>query len=353
MIANFGSTATSVENAEYAALQYYWWFMVVTAFSGTTFATMALDAIDRAELEDDAQGLLEKIAETIPSQTSAAWINWIIVRTLITLPLQYLLQVNTFIFAALGWKCCARASMGGGSGGQAPYRIYIDSGVVFLCTVALGPASPIVAPCALCYFLFMLPILRRNMIFVYRPRFDSGGSRWPFLFDVCISSLLVGQLLLATMMGLKEAMGPSLFALLSMIPTISFRFRAVDKYLSNFQDAGLLQTSLLDEWDPSTPGDPSRREAFRRFLVDAHKAAYIPVCIAGGATRMLTAEPAVVVPNDYDLTQSNVGMPSTMSLEDAKCGDSYVYDESSDSIRDVGQSGASMRRLRYRHMRNM
>jgi hypothetical protein len=43
-----------------------------------------------------------------------------------------------------------------------------------------------------------------------------------------------------------------------------------------------------------------KREEFRQFLVDAHKAAYIPVCIAGGATNILTAEPAVVIPSEND-----------------------------------------------------
>jgi hypothetical protein len=67
-----------------------------------------------------------------------------------------------------------------------------------------------------------------------------------------------------------------------------------------YQDAGLLQTSLLDGWDNTIPSSVEKREEFRKFLVDAHKAAYIPVCIAGGATNILTAEPAVVIPNEND-----------------------------------------------------
>ena len=33
-----------------------------------------------------------------------------------------------------------------GPGGPMPFRIYVDSGVVFLCIVALAPACPLVAP---------------------------------------------------------------------------------------------------------------------------------------------------------------------------------------------------------------
>lgn len=66
-------------------------------------------------------------------------------------------------------------------------------------------------------------------------------------------------------------------------------------------DAALLQTSQLDGWDSNTSTSPEKREEYRKFLVDAHKAAYVPICIAGGATAALTAEPALVVPHPNDV----------------------------------------------------
>ncbi len=43
MIANAGSQATSVQEAEKYALQYYWYFMLVTAFVFTGLADAAID----------------------------------------------------------------------------------------------------------------------------------------------------------------------------------------------------------------------------------------------------------------------------------------------------------------------
>jgi hypothetical protein len=84
--------------------------------------------------------------------------------------------------------------VGGGSGGPVPYRLYIDSGVVLMwyvvaqravysvpkssalmlpihrSTLALAPASPIVAPACFLYFLVCQPLMRRNLIYMYRPR---------------------------------------------------------------------------------------------------------------------------------------------------------------------------------------
>lgn len=80
----------------------------------------------------EAQRVLVQIASTIPTQIAASWINWIIVRFTITLPLNYMLQFNTFMFSCLGWNCCKRLVMGGGPGAPVPYRIYVDSGVAYL-----------------------------------------------------------------------------------------------------------------------------------------------------------------------------------------------------------------------------
>eukprot|EP00586_Coscinodiscus_wailesii_P007726 CAMPEP_0172520824 /NCGR_PEP_ID=MMETSP1066-20121228/292223_1 /TAXON_ID=671091 /ORGANISM="Coscinodiscus wailesii, Strain CCMP2513" /LENGTH=1048 /DNA_ID=CAMNT_0013303637 /DNA_START=568 /DNA_END=3711 /DNA_ORIENTATION=- len=89
-IANFGSNATSVSSAEMYAMQYYWWFMLVTAFAGTSFVTMAINALGKSNA--NFSEVLFTIAKTLPTQMSATWINWIIVRTFIVLPTQYLLQ---------------------------------------------------------------------------------------------------------------------------------------------------------------------------------------------------------------------------------------------------------------------
>lgn len=72
-----------------------------------------------------------------------------------------------------------------------------------------------------------------------------GGSRFPFIFDMCVSGMVVGQILLVAMMSLKQAGGPAVAAALPIIPTIYFRYVVRRRYLRAFTDAALLQTSLL------------------------------------------------------------------------------------------------------------
>jgi len=238
-----------------------------------------------------------------------------IIRVFAVLPTQYLLQLNTFVFSCLGLQCCARSVRGGGAGGPVPYRIYVDSGVVMLCVFALAPASPLIAASALAYFVVFTPMLRWTLIFLYRPKYDLGGGRFPFIFDVCISGVIAGQTFLFAMMILKRATGPAIAAVCPMIPTLWFRYFVRKRYLRAFLDAALLQTSLLDGWDTNAATSTEKREEFRKFLVDCHKAAYVPVCIAGDKSSMITAEPAVVVPSEYDddasLEDENFGAEPT------------------------------------------
>jgi hypothetical protein len=80
-----------------------------------------------------------------------------------------------------------------GPGGPPPYRIYVDSGTVFMCITALAPTCPVVAPFALIYYVVISLMLRWLLIFVYRPRYDGGGNKWPALHEIIISSLVLGQ----------------------------------------------------------------------------------------------------------------------------------------------------------------
>lgn len=326
-LANFGSNAHSVATSELNALQYLWWYTVVSVFSGTLIANMVIGGFSQGLQEGDLKSVLLGIAQTIPSTQAAVWLNTIVLRTTYTWTAQYLLQMNAFLFAFLGLKCCTRLSLGGGAGPPTPYRLYVDSSTVLLCLFALAPCSPLVAPATFCYFLVAQPVLRWCMIFVHRPNFDSGGLRWPSLFLFSISALLVGEILLTTQMILKQAAGPAIMAALPFLYTILQYNDMKKRFHRPFYDAALLQTSLLDGWDTQKVTSMKRREDFRKFLVDSHKAAFVPVCLAGtdNQENSFTAYPAVVVPLETDNEEDFLLEEMASSLE---LGESFAIDAS-------------------------
>ena len=164
---------------------------------------------------------------------------------------------------------------------------------------------------------------------MYRPKFDGGGLRFPFIFDMMISALMVGQVLLCTSMALKQALGPAFLAALPVVPTYQFSRSTKKKFLRAYQDAALMQTSLLDGWNTDEPTSVKEREEFRRFLVDAHKAAYVPVCIAGNDDdEFLTAEPAVVVPLETEVIEQEFEEMANQPLNQSVAH----FEEKSESI---------------------
>jgi len=192
---------------------------------------------------------------------------------------------------------------------------------------------------------------------MYRPKYDLGGGRWPFLFDICVSAMVLSQIILTTMMILRGALGPGIVAGISIIPTVYFRLNTRRKFLQGFRDASLLQTSLVDGWDTCDKETATKdgREEFRRFLVDAHKAAYVPVCIAGGGESIITAEPAVVVPADHDIDEyyyddgdlkndiNNINTGKIKSVEECSSHNSVSGDTNQIELEIGGSLGGSQR----------
>jgi len=290
--ANFGSGATSIQEAERHALFYYWWFMLIFAFGGTSLATLVIAAFQNNDVTvSGAQHILNTLGNALPVITSWYWTTWIIAQNLMVLPFMYFLQFNNFLFTALRWNCGARATAGGGPGGVVPYRIYVNVGVIFLCVVALAPLNPVLAPFAMMYLLFIGPMLKWSHIFVYRPTFDAGGMRWPLLHDIMMIALIVAQAVLFFSFLLKKAYFIGFLALLSIIPTWTFKNVCKETFEQSYNDAALLQTSELDGWNVDEETSMAERERYRKWLVDCHKASYVPICV-NAEDNFLTSEPA-------------------------------------------------------------
>jgi hypothetical protein len=160
-----------------------------------------------------------------------------------------------------------------------------------------------------------------------------------------ISSLLLAHILMITMLSLKKAVGPAIVAFIPFLPTLLFRHEIRKLYLRPYLDAGLVQTSMLDGWDNQETTSQKKREDFRRFLVDAHKASYVPVCIAG-SKEIMTAEPAVVIAHDNDEGDPSIFLP--------KQGVSGAWDTSSRDLSAArslsSQFGVALRRVTPRSL---
>ena len=111
-------------------------------------------------------------------------------------------------------------------------------------------------------------------------------------------------MLLTALLLLRRAVAPAILIAIAIIPTLLFSRTARRAFQRAYDDAGLKQTSQLDGWDTLQATSQGQREEYRKWLVDCHKASYVPICLAGSDCP-LTVEPSVVTEDDRDDIDDN------------------------------------------------
>jgi len=265
-------------------------------------------------VEDLLSSTISSVGRTAPIQLGFAALSVIITSFGITGPIFNLLQANNFLTKIFRLHCLNRVLKGGGPGTQVPYRIYVNLGYVFACLVALAPVCPLIGIYGMFYFIMFSPMLRWLLVFVYRPRWDGGGDKFPTLHHIIISSLLLGQLIIAFTLILKENIIEGLIMLFCIIPTLLFNNIILEKFLRPYEDAALLQAGRLHYNWSSKSCSCLEREENRRWLVDCHKASYLPTCLSGGMKNLITAEPAVTETTFEEQNEMNADITSVRCL---------------------------------------
>ena len=141
------------------------------------------------------------------------------------------------------------------------------------------------------------------------------------------------KFLLALSFFLKKAYLLCGISLISIIPTWTFKGICKDTFEQSYNDAALLQTSELDGWKVGEEMPYMERERYRRWVVDCHKASYVPVCV-NAEDDYLTSEPAVVIPTQQEMEMDNQSTTNGMDLHDSR-------DQSSSSAQQFNRARTS------------
>jgi hypothetical protein len=160
----------------------------------------------------------------------------------------------------------------------------------------------------------------------------------------------LGQILIAASILLKQAVVAGFIVLALVIPTYFFSVWTKQNFERAYMDAGLLQTSELDGWGVGKTVEG--RERYRQWLVDTHKAAYVPLCLSGGED-FLTSQPAVTVPTQreieeeegfLDAEQVASSSPGSHSTPGSRPGLKRWKAQSSCYLKTTSQKGAVFKR---------
>jgi len=353
VLANIEGSATSMDKAEQKAIIYFWYFFIIARFMGQIIWNITVRFFDGSTAEAAINEGLSELAQTVPTTLGPSALSYILFSSTITWPALYFMPSLNFSTRFLRLNYLNRVLKKGGLGNEVPYRIYVDSGYTFACMTALAPLCPLLGPICLLYMIIVVPMLRWLLVFGYRPAFDGGGDKWPKLHHMIVTSLLLGQVITAITLVLKQNVWEGFFIALFIIPTVLYNSIILEKYLRPYQDAALLQTSRM-YYQYGRDSNPSintsswlEQEEYRRWLVDCHKASYLPTCLSGGETNILTTEPAVVIAE---------GKESAINIMDPR-GDSEIRNRN-DAKEDLrlrmklmkrqkAQKGGILRRQRF------
>mmetsp|Transcript_11058 Transcript_11058/g.28047 ORF Transcript_11058/g.28047 Transcript_11058/m.28047 type:complete len:1293 (+) Transcript_11058:181-4059(+) len=310
ILANIEGSATSEGKSEQKALIYFWYFYFITRYMGQIVWGIAVKFWEGSSVETSINEGITELARTVPTTLGPAAWSYIIFAATITWPAIYFLQLPNLgtRFLRLSWF--NRLMKEGGPGAEVPYRFYVDSGYVFASMTALAPLCPMLGVSCLMYFIIIIPVLRWLLVFAYRPKFDGGGDKWPTLHHIIVSSLILGQIITSITLFLKQNSWEGLFIGFWIIPTLAYHNVLLEKYARPYLDAALLQTRRMYSHagnDGANAKSSLRREEYRRWLVDCHKASYLPTCLSGGKDNLLTSEPAVVTSEGMSSMTETVG----------------------------------------------
>jgi len=329
-LANCEGSSSSMEKAEQQAMIFFWYFYIIARFLGPIALLSVKGYLEGGgTLEQVITGALSELGRQAPMVLGPSAITYIIFAGGVTWPTMYLLQAPNFCTKTARLKLFNRMLKGGGPGAETPYRIYVDSGYIFACLTALAPVCPLVGTLGLFYFIAISPMIRWLLVFAYRPKFDGGGNKWPKLHHIIISSMLFGQLITSMTLLLKQNLYEGLFIGFMIVPTFLYNSIILDKFQRPYQDAALLQIGRMH--NSSCQNSWMEREETRRWLVDCHKASYVPSCLSGGGKNLVTAEPATTI----------------TTIEDSDGNDEYSTSYRSLLQRQETQRGGILRRQQY------
>lgn len=105
-------------------------------------------------------------------------------------------------------------------------KLLAEQFFVFLLIVVFAPIAPLVAYMALVYFALCDVVYRRQLLFVHDPSFNTAGVYWPRIFDAIILALLVGQITIIGVLGIKQS--PAAVFLISL-PILTLQFKSYIK----------------------------------------------------------------------------------------------------------------------------
>ncbi|GAB4818294.1 hypothetical protein N2152v2_005340 [Parachlorella kessleri] len=151
-------------------------------------------------------------------------------------------------------------------------------GLVF-CTIC-----PLITPIAFVYFAITLTVYKYQLLYVYRQEYQSGGKVWTRVFTQLCFGLLMHQLIMLAILGIKQTVLPPLMVL--PLPFITV-FYCEHDFLAAIQEADIMLAWLAggqqDKQSQDIEASPTLEEDYQSADEGEGPAGQVATCITNQA----------------------------------------------------------------------
>ncbi|KYQ90051.1 hypothetical protein DLAC_08637 [Tieghemostelium lacteum] len=211
----------------------YWAFLVVNVFLVVTISGSVLSILFKILEDLTLSQILTLFGSSLPTQSSF-FINYILVQSLTSVPLDIVRPIELIV----GIIRAARESAPGEKleaiSREDPTKLncvkYARELLIFVITLSYSTLSPFIIPFGLLYFLIDFFVSKYNHIYSFCPKYQSGGTVWPLVFNRLCVGLAIYQVTALGMFILKAFIPGIVISFPMPFITLFYWWRTIRRY---------------------------------------------------------------------------------------------------------------------------
>lgn len=217
------------------SLQFFW-LLVIDVFFGSAVTEAVFRQLDNIMHYFSIAEVVNAIALSVPA-ASQFFLGFILTRTGTAFAMQLL---RVYSLPAMAWTLPRCWTVGQERKAWQPenpqYGDWLPTALFILC---LGLVYSTIAPLMLIvvavYFAFGFIVFRYQLLYVYAANYQTNGRLWLHLFNCSIISMVIAQVVLASVMLLRGALFEVVVVVPLVVITLSFQYIMDKNYSQTFR----------------------------------------------------------------------------------------------------------------------
>lgn len=220
-------------------------FQFVNFYLITIFAGLLLNVIK--QVISNPSIIPSLFGQSLPL-VSQQFINYILITAFTSLPL-LLLNIGGLImgmyhrYSALTKRDLIKAKQPTLVSYGTTYPLHL---LIFIICMGYAVIQPLIILFGLVYFIFAYVINRYNLLYSSTAQYETGGMYFPMNFNRMMAALILAELTLIGLFGVKESTGCSIYMIGPLVATISFTVYMNYKYGSDLETLNIQQAQEVD-----------------------------------------------------------------------------------------------------------